>query len=134
MGKGTATAFGDSLSSRQANFKGKPYNDVERGPSLGKAAKVGQYPANPWGVYDMHGNTFEWCRDWYHAKLPGGTDPDLHSAKATATKNRDGTFFRVRRGGAWTDDGMFCRSALRLRYEPERGHDHIGFRAVAVQR
>jgi len=133
-GAATATAFGDSLSSTQANFKGEPYNGAARGPSLGEAAKVGRYPANAWGLHDMHGNTFEWCRDWYHARLPGGTDPDLHDAKATATKNRDGTFSRVRRGGAWDDDGKFCRSALRLRYEPERGYDHIGFRVVAVQR
>src|SRR5262249_35953439 len=41
----------------------------------------------------MHGNTFEWCRDWYHPKLPGGVDPDLYAAKATS---------RVRRGGCWT--------------------------------
>jgi formylglycine-generating enzyme required for sulfatase activity len=81
----------------------------------------------------MHGNTFEWCRDWYHAKLPGGTDPDLYDAKATAPKNRNGSVSRVRRGGAWTDEGTYCRSALRLRFEPERGYDHIGFRVVAVQ-
>jgi formylglycine-generating enzyme required for sulfatase activity len=130
-GTRTATAFGESLSSKQANFKGEPYNGAAPGPSLGKAAKVGSYPANPWGLHDMHGNTFEWCRDWYHAKLPGGTDPDLSGTKGVA--NRDGTYSRVRRGGAWGDAGKFCRSALRLRYEPERGYDHIGFRVVAVQ-
>jgi formylglycine-generating enzyme required for sulfatase activity len=132
-GTTTATAFGDKLSSKQANFKGKPYNGAEVGPSLGQAAKVGSYPANAWGLHDMHGNTFEWCRDWYHAKLPGGTDPDLYDAKATATKNRTGDCSRVRRGGAWTDDGWPCRSACRLRFEPERRYDHIGFRVVAVR-
>jgi len=123
-GTTTATAFGDSLSSKQANFKGQPYNGAEAGPSLGHAATVGSYPANAWGLHDMHGNTFEWCRDWYHPKLPGGVDPDLYSAKATS---------RVRRGGCWTDEGWPCRSAFRLRFEPERRYDHIGFRVVAVR-
>jgi formylglycine-generating enzyme len=131
----TATSFGDSLNRKQANFQGKPYNDgTDEGPSLKRAARVGSYPANAWGLHDMHGNTFEWCRDWYHATLPGGVDPDLHSTKATATRNRDGTYSRSRRGGAWTDDGMFCRSAFRVRFEPERRYDHIGFRIVAVRR
>jgi formylglycine-generating enzyme len=133
-GTTTATSFGDKLSSRQANFKGKPYNGGAEGPSLGKAARVGSYPANAWGLHDMHGNTFEWCRDWYHTKLPGGDDPDLSSTKATAARNRDGTVSRSRRGGAWDDDGMFCRSAFRVRFEPERRYDHIGFRVVAVKR
>src|SRR4051794_26396039 len=79
------------------------------GPSLGKAARVGSYAPNAWGIHDMHGNTFEWCRDWYHAKLPGGADPDLSPRRGQP--NRDGTYSRVRRGGAWTDDGTFCRSA-----------------------
>jgi formylglycine-generating enzyme len=132
-GTTTATAFGDSLGRTQANFKGRPYNGAaDEGPSPGKAAPVGSYPANAWGLHDMHGNTFEWCRDWYHAGLPGGTDPDLSGRRGRP--NRDGSHSRVRRGGAWDDDGMFCRSALRLRYEPERGYDHIGFRVVLVKR
>jgi sulfatase modifying factor 1 len=123
-GTTTATSFGQKLSSKQANFKGKPYNGAAPGPSLGKAARVGSYPPNAWGLHDMHGNTFEWCRDWYHPKLPGGVDPDLYAKKARS---------RVRRGGAWTDDGWPCRSAFRLRFEPERRYDHIGFRVVAVR-
>jgi sulfatase modifying factor 1 len=132
-GTTTATAFGDKLSSKQANFKGKPYNGAEPGPSLGRAAEVGRYPANAWGLHDMHGNIFEWCRDWYHAKLPGGVDPDLYSARATAQVNRTGDASRVRRGGAWDDDGWPCRAAFRLRFEPERRYDHIGFRVAAVR-
>jgi formylglycine-generating enzyme required for sulfatase activity len=130
-GTQTATAFGDKLSSTQANFQGKPYNGAEPGPSLNHATKVGSYPANAWGLHDMHGNVFEWCRDWYHAKLPGGADPDLSSVQGA--RNRDGTFSRVRRGGAWTDDGWPCRSAFRARFEPDRRSDHIGFRVAAVR-
>ena len=132
-GTTTATSFGDSLSSKQANFKGKPYNGGEPGPSPGRAARVGSYPANAWGLHDMHGNTFEWCRDWYHARLPGGTDPDLYSAKTTAARNENGGISRARRGGCWADEGWPCRSAFRVRFEPERRYDHIGFRVVAVR-
>ncbi len=130
-GTKTATSFGDKLSSKQANFQGKPYNGAEKGPSLNRATKVGSYPANAWGLHDMHGNIFEWCRDWYHEKLPGGDDPDLSSQKGT--RNGDGSYSRVRRGGAWCDDGYPCRSAFRLRYEPERRYDHIGFRVAVVR-
>lgn len=130
----TATAFGDSLSSLQANFQGRPYNGGAPGPSLHRAAVVGSYPPNPWNLYDMHGNTYEWCRDWFHIDLPGGADPDLHDAADTATRSEFGVISRARRGGGWTDDGWPCRSAFRLRFEPERRYDHIGFRVVAVRR
>jgi formylglycine-generating enzyme len=133
-GTTTATAFGDTLSSKQANFKGKAYKGAEPGPSLGRATSVGRYPPNAWGLHDMHGNSYEWCRDWYHLKLPGGVDPDLYSAKNSTSKSEHGDISRVRRGGCWADDGWPCRSAFRLRFEPRRRYDHIGFRVVAVQR
>jgi formylglycine-generating enzyme required for sulfatase activity len=130
-GTTTATAFGDKLSSTQANFAGKPYNGAGEGPSLKRATKVGSYPPNAWGLHDMHGNEVEWCRDWYHARLPGGNDPDLSSLRGTP--NRDGTWSRARRGSAWGDDGWASRSAFRQRYEPARRANHIGFRVVAVK-
>ncbi len=133
-GTTTATSFGDKLSSKQANFQGRPYNGAEEGPSLKRTAPVGSYPANPWGLHDMHGNVFEWCRDWYHLRLPGGVDPDLYGAKSSASRSGNGDISRVRRGGCWADEGWPCRSAFRLRFEPERRHDHIGFRVVAVRR
>ncbi len=129
-GTTTAFSFGDTLTSRQANM-GKPYDGTPDGTPGAAASKVGSYPANAWGLHDMHGNEFEWCRDWYHGTLPGGVDPDLREVQGLP--NRDGTYSRVRRGGAWTDEGRFCRSALRLRYEPPRRADHIGFRVVAMQ-
>ena len=131
-GSTTATSFGDKLSSTQANFQGKPYNGAGNGPSLKRAAEVGSYPANQWGLHDVHGNVFEWCRDWYHAELPGGVDPDLSQVRGTPT--RDGSISRSRRGGCWADDGWACRSAFRARFEPERRTDHIGFRVAAVRR
>jgi len=127
----TATSFGEQLGQHQANFKGQPLNGARSSPPVLRATPVGTYAANPWGICDMHGNVFEWCRDWYHAQLPGGTDPDVYETRGVP--NRDGSYSRVRRGGAWNDDGWACRSALRLKYEPERNSDHIGFRGVVVE-
>ncbi|MDB5454270.1 MAG: pkn1 7 [Caulobacteraceae bacterium] len=133
-GTTTATSFGDKLSSRQANFRGDhPYNGADPGPVLGRTAPVGSYPPNPWGLYEVHGNVFEWCRDWFHNRLPGGADPDLHDAAATATPNQTRSLSRSRRGGCWADEGWPCRSGFRLRFEPERRADHIGLRVVAVE-
>jgi formylglycine-generating enzyme required for sulfatase activity len=131
-GTTTATPFGNQLSSTQANFRGdQPYNGAEVGPSLNRAVEVGSYPPNPWGIQDTHGNVVEWCKDWYHARLPGGQNPDLSSVKGTP--NGDGTFSRSRRGSAWGDPGWASRCAFRQRFEPERRYDHIGFRVVAVR-
>lgn len=130
-GTSTATSFGARLDRTQANI-GTPYPGGNARRSEGAAAKVGSYPANPWGVHDMHGSVWEWCRDWYYRRLPGGVDPDLSTEPGE--RNRDGTFSRVRRGGAWIDDGWANRSAMRLRFEPERRSDHIGFRVAAVRR
>ncbi|MEO6237760.1 MAG: formylglycine-generating enzyme family protein [Vicinamibacterales bacterium] len=128
-GTTTAFSFGSRLGLDQANIGRTP--DAGGRSPVGRATVAGAYPPNPWSICDMHGNIFEWCRDWYHAQLPGGTDPDLSGRKGAP--NRDGTYSRVRRGGAWNDEEKFCRSALRLRYEPERNSDHIGFRYVAVE-
>jgi len=134
-GTTTATAFGDSLSSTQANFKGdRPYNGGAPGPSLVRATPAGSYAPNAWNLHDMHGNIYEWCRDWFHTDYPAGADPDLHDAERTATPNDTGDISRSRRGGGWTDPGWSCRSAFRLRFEPERRYDHIGFRVAAVRR
>ena len=130
-GTTTATAFGPVLEPHHANFGGGPSADITPGEAPGRATPVGTYAPNPWGIHDMHGNVFEWCRDWYHARLPGGTDPDLSGQPGV--QNGDGTYSRVRRGGAWNDPAEFCRSALRLRYEPHRSSDHIGFRVVLIQ-
>lgn len=98
-----------------------------------QTSQVGSFPSNRWGLHDMHGNVFEWCRDWYLRFPPRGEDVDLHSAQRSATRSEHGDISRVRRGGCWADDGWACRSAFRLRFEPERRADHIGMRVVAVQ-
>jgi formylglycine-generating enzyme required for sulfatase activity len=128
-GTTSATPYGPRLTREHGNLADdSPEQALRKSPRL--ALAVGSYPPNPWGICDMLGNIFEWCRDWYHARLPGGVDPDIYTEKGV--QNRDGTYSRVRRGGAWNDGPEFCRSALRLRYEPERSSDHIGFRVMLV--
>lgn len=128
-GTTTPTYAGAYLTSEQANFLGdKPYNGAPVGPALNRATKVGSYPPNPWGLYDMQGNEVEWCRDWFHNRLAGGVDPDM--SEVLGSPNDVGDYSRSRRGGAWTDPGWPQRSAFRQRFEPERRYDHIGMRVV----
>ena len=130
-GTTSAFAFGDSLEKTAANF-GRPFRGAPPGYPDGSATPVGAYPPNAWGIHDMHGNQWEWCRDYFHWQILGGIDPDRRDEPGN--QNRDGSHSRVRRGGGWPEQARFCRSAARLPFEPERRSNHIGFRVVLVQR
>jgi len=118
--------FGNALSSTQANFDGNyPYGGAAKGPYLERTCKVGSYPANVFGLYDMHGNVWEWCSDWY--------DEDYYdsSPRKDPTGPTEGTV-RVLRGGSWLDDSMWCRSASRGKSAPINRFYNGGFRVVCV--
>jgi formylglycine-generating enzyme required for sulfatase activity len=123
-GTESAFAFGDSLSWEQANIDGRhPYGGARKGPSLGRTSRVGAYPANGWGLCDLHGNVWEWCADWYEAGYSGarlGTDPQGPPTGEA----------RVLRGGAWNCGGRRCRSACRCPSGPDFRSFAIGFRVV----
>jgi formylglycine-generating enzyme required for sulfatase activity len=83
---------------------------------------VGVLNPNRWGLYDMHGNVWEWTRDWYTTKLPGGLDPEVTVEAKWA----------VMRGGSWTNGSQLCRSAFRNSHPTTIGAAGIGFRVAAV--
>ena len=125
---GTAQAFGcgASLSAQQANFDGRyPYGDGSKGPVLQKTTRVGAYPANNFGLHDMHGNLWEWCADWYdgfyYARSPT-RDPQ---------GPREGQFHVVR-GGCWRSHAATCRAAYRNALVPNNRDVYTGFRIVGV--
>jgi formylglycine-generating enzyme required for sulfatase activity len=82
---------------------------------------VGQYGANPWGFFDMHGNVWEWTADWFAAAYP--TDnPSIDPTGPASGSNR------VLRGGSWNYAGTFLRSATRINGNPSSPNYSIGFR------
>jgi formylglycine-generating enzyme required for sulfatase activity len=129
---GTTTPFhyGKSLSSRQANFNGPyPYGGADKGPYLKRTCKVGSYKLNAWGLFDMHGNVFQWCQDWYDRNY------SRVSPKKDPVGPKAGTA-RVIRGGSWGMPGTECRAACRPNYGEQPGYrgNFIGFRVVLVAR
>src|SRR5262245_7780038 len=113
---GTTTSYycGNTLSAQQANF-GKGM----KGQSKLATTPVGSYPAEPWGLHDMHGNVWQWCQDWF-----GGYPQKVAVDPQGPKEGKD----RVLRGGSFTDSAPHCRSATRHKFEPN-GRDHItGFR------
>ncbi len=119
-GTSTPYHFGNQLNGIQANCDGNfPYGTDKKGPYLEKTTPVGKYPANAWGLHDMHGNVLEWCADWY-GDYPNGSirDPE-------GISNGE---HRVLRGGSWLDYANYCRAATRYRNLPAHRLSHCGGR------
>jgi uncharacterized protein (TIGR02996 family) len=126
-GVSSFTFFGDSLPSTLANFDGDlPYNRAAKGPNLERTCPVGAYPPNAWGLYDLHGQVWEWCSDWYDSGY------DLSRAARQDPQGPMEGEYRVVRGGCWMVSGDYCRSASRAYAVPEERDEISGFRVVLI--
>jgi formylglycine-generating enzyme required for sulfatase activity len=118
---GTTTPFhfGDTISTDQANYFGEAvYGNEKKGEFRGKTTPVGSFPANAWGLHDMHGNVWQWCEDRYG---------DYPQKNVVAPQGPDSGKFHVLRGGSWYFVPLYCRSTCRYMWAGS-GHKTLGFR------
>jgi formylglycine-generating enzyme required for sulfatase activity len=129
---GTTTPFhvGDMITTKLANYDGNyTYANGPEGEYREQTTPVGLFPANAWGLQDMHGNVWEWCLDQWHdsyAGAPGDGGAWLVSEDVNSGVNR------LLRGGSWDDLPRYCRSASRLPSLPDLADLNVGFRVVCL--
>lgn len=126
-GTTTLFAFGETITPKIVNYDGNyPYASAPKGTYRQKTVPVGSLGvANAFGLFDMHGNVWEWCEDWYGTYSSGAvTNP---TGPATGS-------YRVIRGGGWNFSAVNCRSALRRYWSPGTRSGNLGFRLVRIGR
>lgn len=119
-GAQTPFSFGQQIDSSLVNFNGNyPYNNGKRSKNREQTVAVKSLPPNAWGLYEMHGNVWEWCRDWYG---------DYPTQSVTDPQGPDTGVTRVLRGGSWFGLGRYCRSAYRNGHATVDASTNFGFR------
>jgi formylglycine-generating enzyme required for sulfatase activity len=110
------------------NYNGNyTYGKAPIGEYRKKTTMPGSFPANLFGLYDMHGNLWEWCLDEWSDNYQNA--PNDGSARGDIT-SRDNSKMRILRGGSWGNDPYYCRSTIRFRNGSDLQYDNIGFRVV----
>ncbi|MEA1934267.1 MAG: formylglycine-generating enzyme family protein [Thermodesulfobacteriota bacterium] len=120
-GTTTPFSFGGNIMTDQVNYNGNyPYNKSEKGAYREQTVEVKSLPCNNWGLYEMHANVWEWCRDYHQDDLSDKPVVDPHGPETGE--------FRVVRGGSWISFGGFVRSAFRYWNDPAARSRNLGFR------
>ena len=123
---GTTTPFytGETISTDQANYDGNfIYGSGTTGIYRKKTIEVGSFPPNAFGLYDMHGNVWEWCQDWYGENYYASSPISNPQGPTSGTE-------RVLRGGSWSHHPWRCRSAFRGGLKPDTREGNYAFRIV----
>jgi formylglycine-generating enzyme required for sulfatase activity len=116
--------FGATLNGTEANVDGNnPYGTSTKGKYLQRTCEVGKYAANALGLYDMHGNVWEWCMDWYAVYPTSSVDDPAGPERGS---------YRKYRGGAWDSPAEHCRAAIRFCNAPTDRFNDLGFRLALV--
>ena len=126
---GTTTPFhfGETLTTDLANYDGNyTFASGPKGVYREETAEVGSFSPNGFGLYDMHGNVWEWCLDHFHDNYKGAP------ADGTAWVTGGDSQFRLVRGGSWYIVPLYCRSAYRYRGDPNDRFANLGFRVVCA--
>jgi formylglycine-generating enzyme required for sulfatase activity len=125
-GTSTPFYFGETITTDLVNCDGTlTYANAPKGEAREKTTPVGSFPPNAFGLYDLHGNVWEWCTDTYQESYVGAP------SDGTAWVTEDSSS-RVHRGGSWSNDPQRCRSAVRNVIGSWEYYD-FGFRCIATR-
>jgi formylglycine-generating enzyme required for sulfatase activity len=142
-GSTTPFHFGATITPDLANYDGNiTYANGPKGEYRKQTTPVRMFPANAWGLHDMHGNVLEWCLDQWHASYEGApadgnawlstTEPTEQTTRDTGNDSDTEEGRRLLRGGSWLINPWFCRSATRHRRRPVSASYVVGFRVVCL--
>jgi formylglycine-generating enzyme required for sulfatase activity len=132
-GNATPFHFGDTITTDLANYRGTDQKEYQWSSSYGQGSKrvygqettpVDSFPPNAFGLYDMHGNVWEWCQDDYSDNY------DVTPVDGRAWISQENSGLKMLRGGSWDGDPSDCRSAIRSYGGPDSRDYFVGFRVV----